>query len=101
MISLDRYCLKDHFELKNTHTFSFSSIFIKFPKIERKTIQIFIMSDIAQILGVEDKPKEGAEEKKPKKSAKNDLYANLPRYLRNIVDENNPPPLELLKEKKS
>lgn len=59
------------------------------------------MSDIAQILGVEDKPREGAEEKKPKKTVKNDPYANLPRYLRNIVDENNPPPLELFKEKKS
>lgn len=59
------------------------------------------MSDIAQILGVEDKPKEGAEEKKQKKTAKTDPYANLPLYLRNIVDENNPPPLELIKEKKS
>lgn len=59
------------------------------------------MSDIAQILGVSEKSKEELEEKKPKKAAKKDPYANLPRYLRDIVDENNPPPPELFQEKKS
>lgn len=59
------------------------------------------MADIADILGVDKVEKETDQESKPKKAAKKDPYANLPRYLRDIVDENNPPPSELFQEKKS
>lgn len=59
------------------------------------------MSDIVDILGIdksEETPKEG---KKPKKEAKKDPYAKLPRYLRDLVDESNPPPEFVFEEKKS
>ena len=59
------------------------------------------MADIADILGVEKTEKDSEKEVKPKKTPKKDPYANLPRYLRDIVDENNPPPPELFQEKKS
>lgn len=59
------------------------------------------MADIADILGVDKTEKETEQESKPKKSPKKDPYAGLPRYLRDIVDENNPPPSELFQEKKS
>lgn len=59
------------------------------------------MADIADILGVDKAEKDTEKEPKPKKAAKKDPYAGLPRYLRDIVDENNPPPSELFQEKKS
>ena len=58
------------------------------------------MADIADI-GVDKVEKDTEKEPKPKKAAKKDPYAGLPRYLRDIVDENNPPPPELFQEKKS
>lgn len=58
------------------------------------------MADIADILGVEKTEKDSEKEVKPKKAPKKNPYANLPRYLRDIVDENNPPPPELFQEKK-
>lgn len=59
------------------------------------------MADIADILGVDQAPETPTKEKKSKKSSKPNPYANLPRYLRDIVDENNPPPKDLFEEKKS
>ena len=59
------------------------------------------MSDIVDILGID---KEGAKQKatiKPKKEAKKDPYASLPRYLRELVDDQNPPPDFVFEEKKS
>ena len=58
------------------------------------------MADLADILGVEQAPDPTTKEKKSKKSSKPNPYANLPRYLRDIVDENNPPPKDLFEEKK-
>ena len=58
------------------------------------------MADIADILGVDQEQATTVKEKKPKKPVKPDPYANLPRYLRDIVDENNPPPKDLFEEKK-
>ena len=60
----------------------------------------FVMADIADILGVDQEQATTVKEKKPKKPVKPDPYANLPRYLRDIVDENNPPPKDLFEEKK-
>ena len=60
----------------------------------------FFMADIAYILGVDQEQATTVKEKKPKKPVKPDPYANLPRYLRDIVDENNPPPKDLFEEKK-
>ena len=59
------------------------------------------MADIADILGVDKAEKDTEKEPKPEKAAKKDPYAGFPRYLRDIVDENNPPPPELFQEKKS
>ena len=60
----------------------------------------FFMAGIADILGVDQEQATTVKEKKPKKPVKPDPYANLPRYLRDIVDENNPPPKDLFEEKK-
>ena len=60
----------------------------------------FFMADISDILGVDQEQATTVKEKKPKKPVKPDPYANLPRYLRDIVDENNPPPKDLFEEKK-
>ena len=60
----------------------------------------FFMADIADILGVDQAQATTVNEKKPKTPVHPDPYANLPRYLRDIVDENNPPPKDLFEEKK-
>lgn len=60
-----------------------------------------LMADLADILGVDQVQSTPGKEKKSKRSSKPDPYANLPRYLRDIVDENNPPPKDLFEEKKS
>ena len=49
-------------------------------------------------LVVVESPKEP---KKGKKDPKRDSYAKLPRYLRDLVDDDNPLPKSLLEEKKS
>lgn len=70
-------------------------------KIVTNVFHIFFMADIADILGVDQGPTTPTKEKKSKKASKPDPYANLPRYLRDIVDENNPPPKDLFEDKKS
>ena len=59
------------------------------------------MADLADILGVDKQKDTASTESKPKKAAKNNPYAKLPRYMRDILDENNPLPEDLLQEKKS
>ena len=59
------------------------------------------MSDIVDILGIDKEVESPKEPKKGKKDPKKDSYAKLPRYLRDLVDDDNPLPKSLLEEKKS
>ena len=59
------------------------------------------MSDIVDILGIEKEEESIREEKKGKKESKNDPYASLPRYLRDLVGDNNPLPDIAFEKKKS
>ena len=59
------------------------------------------MSDIVDILGIDKREEIPKETKKSKKETKKDPYATLPRYLRDLVSESNPPPDFVFEEKKS
>ena len=59
------------------------------------------MSDIVDILGIDKEVESPKETKKGKKESKKESYAKLPRYLRDLVDDDNPLPKSLLEEKKS
>ena len=59
------------------------------------------MSDIIDILGIEKEEETIKEEKKGKKESRNDPYASLPRYLRDLVGDNNPLPDIAFEKKKS
>ena len=59
------------------------------------------MSDIVDILGIDKSEEIPKETKKSKKETKKDPYATLPRYLRDLVSESNPPPDFVFEEKKS
>ena len=59
------------------------------------------MSDIVDILGISKEEKDQKASSKPKKEPKKNPYANLPRYLRDLVDDQNPPPDFVFEEKKS
>lgn len=59
------------------------------------------MADIVDILGIDKEEEIAKEGKKGKKEAKKDPYASLPRYLRDLVGDDNPPPDFAFEEKKS